>query len=44
MDQLRSERILLAEDEAGIRGLIQLYLENHGYEICTVDSGVSEVF
>lgn len=33
------ERLLLVEDEDGIRGLIQLYLENQGYQVCSVDNG-----
>lgn len=36
---MKRERILLIEDEEGIRGLIQLYLENRGYSISAVESG-----
>lgn len=37
--KLKKERVLLVEDEDGIRGLIQLYLENRGYIIYAVDGG-----
>lgn len=33
------EKVLLVEDEDGVRGLIELYLRNHGYEVDGVDSG-----
>lgn len=39
VNYLKKEQILLVEDEEGIRGLIQLYLENRGYEVCAVENG-----
>lgn len=33
------ERVLIADDEAGIRGLLQAYCEREGYEARTVDDG-----
>lgn len=36
---MKKEKILLVEDEDGIRGLIELYLTNHGFEVCAVNSG-----
>lgn len=38
---MNKERILLVEDEDGIRGLIKLYLENRGYDVCAIDNGES---
>ncbi|WLR51377.1 response regulator transcription factor [Bacillus tianshenii] len=37
------EKIMIVEDEAEIRELIELYLHNHGYETVTTDNGLEAV-
>ncbi len=38
-EEMNVERVLIADDEAGIRGLLRSYCEREGYEARTVDDG-----
>ncbi|WP_284141613.1 MULTISPECIES: response regulator transcription factor [unclassified Virgibacillus] len=40
---MTEQKILIVEDEAGIRDLIQLYLENRHYKVITADNGENAV-
>ena len=33
-------RILIVEDDADIRGGVEIYLKNQGYEVCQVQDGI----
>lgn len=42
-DSALKQRILIVDDEAVIRELLQAYLEEHGYHVTTTESGVAAI-